>query len=283
MMFDRKELIDYVLKRQNSDGGFGFVPPFCGLEFPSGLPDTYHCVSILSMLGKTVENPDKTSEYLKKTRADYTNPSPTYSFYIFEASRLLGKKLRAGGEEIKTWEQVLKRGPATQLSEGYGAAGSPYQDVYSAIYLLKKYGNGTGTEEYEIKQNQDGGFGPGASDIASTAHCIAINGLLGLSFDREKAVRFILSCGANYGGFSIRPNAEPAFVETTYYASLSFSLLGAKIPESAALFAAMLQNADGGFRRSIFGGISSPEYSYLALSTIMHFEKMQSGGDWHVE
>lgn len=281
---DRKKLEEYILKRHNSDGGFGFAPPLYGWEFPSGLLDTYYCLSVISMMGRKIPNRGMVQGYVKDILDGKQTRSPAADFYALECARIAGMEIECTQAQAKKWEVCIARqahaggGLHSQwFSADYDAAGSPYQDVYASAFLLGKYCKGQKIGGLALAQNADGGFGIGKSDIASTAYCIAIGETLGIRANAQKAEGFIRLCRSGHG-YATAPRSAPAFVECTYFACWALRMLGGRIPIDAVKFAEMLQNGDGGFRRALAGGISTPANSFFALGVI-ELAKGRSGVD----
>jgi len=280
MSFDKSALYDYITQRQNSDGGFAFAAPCYGWEFPSGLPDTYYCTHMLAMLGAQVPHTAKTISYIEGLAEEYPKQSAMSDFFLFETASLLGSKLKPSPQKINKWRtdmvtRAKQSGEARGewMSADYDASESPFQNAYASAHLLSKYANGADLEKPHLSQKADGGFGVGSPDIISTAYCIAISVLCAVEIDFEGARKFINSCSSHSGGFAICPSIRPHFVEPTYFGCWALRILGKDVPHSSLAFAESLQNGNGGFRRATAGGISSPQYSFFALSIITRFEK----------
>ncbi len=69
-------------------------------------------------------------------------------------------------------------------------------------------------------------------------------------------------------GYVASPTGSSVTLESVYAGHKIAKYLGLSDHAGIPSFVDSLQNANGGFRRSPFGGISSLEYSYLALSII---------------
>lgn len=80
----------------------------------------------------------------------------------------------------------------------------------------------------------------------------------------KEVIDFVMKHKCN-GGFSKRHNSYPPYIEDTYYA---LSILGKFRDERTVDFIAKLQNKDGGFRRSVYLGISTLEFSYYAVECL---------------
>ena len=85
--------------------------------------------------------------------------------------------------------------------------------------------------------------------------------------NRDNILDFTKRCRTKEGLFVYTPISYPPYIESIYSGVKIFETLG-KIPEnkeSMVDFVLELQNNDGGFRRSIYMGISELEYTYRAL------------------
>jgi hypothetical protein len=114
--------------------------------------------------------------------------------------------------------------------------------------------------------------------MASTAYGMAASSICHAGIDSEKAAHFVLSC-ASQSGFAASPSSAPPFIETTFFGCWALKMAGKDIPDSAVSLVEDMQNLDGGFRRAQAGGISSPAYSFFALSVLTRFEKWRGPGD----
>lgn len=80
----------------------------------------------------------------------------------------------------------------------------------------------------------------------------------------KKLSRLLEGCKTRIG-YTSNPEATIQTLESTYAGSMIARKLGHPEPEGIELFVTSLQNENGGFRRSPFGGISTLEFCYLAL------------------
>jgi hypothetical protein len=79
-----KNIINYVISRQNVDGGYAFVE-----ENDSNAQDTYYGLAILKLLGSPFPNVDNTVEWLREFGL-----GSIYSYYY------VGKALSLCGEDL---------------------------------------------------------------------------------------------------------------------------------------------------------------------------------------
>jgi len=72
------------------------------------------------------------------------------------------------------------------------------------------------------------------------------------------------------GGFSKVPESYPPYIEDTFFAVESLHLMGERYRNVKTIrYISSLQNADGGFRRSVYLGTSSLEFSYYAVKSLL--------------
>jgi hypothetical protein len=121
-------------------------------------------------------------------------------------------------------------------------------------------------------QNQDGGFGRYRSDIMSTYYALETLNLINpdLINSPDKIMDFTENCQTDEGIFAYTPLSYPPYIESIYagiriYEILDYPLDHWSNRDEVINFVLKLQNADGGFRRSYFIGISELEYVYRAL------------------
>lgn len=121
-------------------------------------------------------------------------------------------------------------------------------------------------------QNEDGGFGRYRSDIMSTYYALETLNLINPASitSRDKIIDFAANCQTDGGIFAYTPLSYPPYIESIYagiriYEILNYPLEHWSKRDEVIKFVLELQNADGGFRRSYFMGISELEYVYRAL------------------
>jgi Uncharacterized protein conserved in archaea len=121
-------------------------------------------------------------------------------------------------------------------------------------------------------QNEDGGFGRYRSDIMSTYYALETLNLINpdLINSQDKIMDFSTNCQTDEGIFAYTPLSYPPYIESIYagiriYEILNYPLEHWSNRDEVINFVLKLQNADGGFRRSYFIGISELEYVYRAL------------------
>jgi len=263
-------IINYVLERQNPDGGY----TFCRWT-ESNAQDTFYALNILDILGIQPENVDKTISFLKSLQhADGQFDSVKVAYYVIKSL------LKFGEKPLKPLIGLVKYLP--KLIEDLE---SPFIDVEAlseveSIYMLVDLCALLNIEVNSERiigailriRNSDGSFGSvKRSRMASTFYALGILKNLGYDIsglaDTLKWIRKHEYAG---GGFTYAPEAAPTYLEDTYFGIKSLETLNEKIayPRENLMFVARFQNPNGGFRRSIFLGVSDFESTYQALSSI---------------
>ena len=133
-------------------------------------------------------------------------------------------------------------------------------------------------------QNEDGGFGKYRSDIMSTYYAMETLNLINHDFinSKEKIKDFTENCQTDEGIFAYTPLSYPPYIESIYAGIRIYEILEHPLEQDLNRdelinFVLKLQNADGGFRRSYFIGISELEYVYRALYVLKSLNYYEFG------
>jgi len=264
------KLREYVLSRRGDDGGFAFCKPL-----PSSLPETYYAVYILRAINSDIPKEEKLVEFLLKNTRD------VYSiFYALSSLKLLGKDLPdisdflLGRLKNAILREMLK---IDDTEKGITATYSfEMPNILREVYMITSSLKLLGKESEDAKDfvrrfKKDGGFGSTRPNLQETYYSIYV---LGERQDIKSDVVKYIKKHECWGGFTKIPGGYPPYLEETYYALSSFKLLGYRYSNRRTVdYIASLQNPDGGFRRSIHGGISSLEYTYYAVASLKYFEE----------
>ena len=260
-----QHILEYVTSRQNVDGGYNFCQ---GVE--SGGQDTYYALAIFNLLDIPAPKVEMTVKWLQKVPADNISSH----FYGI-------KSLTRCGEKID--DELVNRVLALRKSHGgFGEvdvdieAYSEFDTTFRATEILRELNISIDPEptiRWLLKYlNPDGGFAAGGySNLISTFHAVACLYNLGyLVKELHRTLRFVRSCEEYGGGFTSGPDTTSPYLEDTYSGVLILDLMGEKCvyPEATRKLVLGLQNSNGGFRRSVWGGISTFEDTYYALSIL---------------
>jgi hypothetical protein len=264
------DVVEYILERQNSDGGY----TFCRWT-ESNAQDTFYALNILDILGVEPPKADETISFMKSLQhRDGRFDSIKVAYYVVKSL------LRFGEKPLRPLKGFNEYFPSL-----IGSLESPYIDVETlseveSIYLLVDLSRTLNIEVDSEKiidgllkiKNLDGSFGSAKrSRIAST--CYALGTLKALNYNISElndTLKWIRLHEHYEGGFTYDPKAAPIYLEDTYFGIKSLEILNERItyPMETLRFVARFQNPNGGFRRSIFLGISDFESTYQALSSI---------------
>lgn len=265
-----KRVVDYVVSRQNEDGGYTFCQ---GTE--SNAQDTYYGLAILNLLGVPFPNVEKTVEWLRSFV-----PDSLYSHYY------VAKALDLCGEELDK-EGLKKFVPSLPVVRGDFGTVDVYAEVASeflSVFMATELANMIGVEVNREKiidwllsfKNNDGGFGAYRhSNLNSTYHAVASLSNLGYPVKSlRETLDYVRACEKPYGGFTVVPNASTPYMEHVYYGVSTLKLLGRRLryPNQTAELVLKCQNANGGFARSDIG-ISTFEDTYYAVSVLKTIEE----------
>ncbi len=257
------KIIDYVVNRQNKDGGYSF----CQGADDSNAQDTYYGLTILSLLDWNFPNIEKTDKFIKEIRLD--NIYSTY--YATKASLLLGKDADADVKKQLSSIFTSKRyfGSTDIFSEVSSEFTTTFMTLELADLLKINVSTNEVVEWLLNFKNEDGGFGTqGQSNINSTYYAIASISLLkGSLKNPRETIKFARACEKPYGGFTVIPVNFKPYMEHTYYGVMTLDLFGEKsrYPMQTVDWILNCQNKNGGFARSDLG-ISSFTDTYYAIS-----------------
>ncbi len=252
----------FVLERQNKDGGFCFCKP---LE--STLPETFYAVSILKTIGCEIPRRENLIDFLEKNLRREIYPV----FYVFKTLEVLEvEPPKDYGEWILNKIRSLTKIPQTKLESGGITATYQFdlpnvlKDIYALSESLKVLGLKIPKDvvEFVLRFKRGEGFGVSSPNLKDTFYASSVVDCY------DGLVTFVMKHKCN-GGFSKKPNSYPPYLEDTYYALSILRTCKKDCRDEATLeFVLSLQNRDGGFRRSIYLGVSTLEFSYYAVECL---------------
>ncbi len=257
-------LIEFVVERQNDDGGFTICKPLT-----STLADSYYAISILTSLHCDVPMMERVAKFLESRIGKDVNAL----FYTLNSLHILGLShpdfsdfLIERAERIAHRNRTISGDIGTTFSYSFEEP-SALREAFMISNLLKLHGLEIPEylKAFVIKFRRETeygtGFGVRKANLKDTYYASYV-------VRDGKVAEFVrhFRCG---GGFSKRPGGYPPYVEDTYYALSILDFLGCKIEKDGiAEYLLSLQNPDGGFRRSIYGGISTLENSYYVVESL---------------
>ena len=258
-----KSIINYVVSRQNADGGYTFVE-----ENDSNAQDTYYGLAVLKLLGQPYPHLDKTVEWLHEFGL-----GSIYSYYY------IGESLSMCGEELDNrFEKFVVSAISSKRHFGsvdvYFEVASEFRAAHMILELadLLKVNSGNDVAPWLLRyRNEDGGFGAHSrSNVNSTYYAAASLKLLRFDMKTLKpTVSFLRTCERPFGGFTVVPTSFVPYIEHTYYGVMALAALGenCRYPAPTVDFVRRCQNGNGGFARADIG-ISTFENTFQAVSIL---------------
>ena len=271
-------LIRYIDERQikeNAGSGYSFVR-----ELPPTIRDTFFALACLKML--KADSPD--GEIIRFL-SEYDQFDFNGAYYAMKCLKLTGAKVDYQGGNLR-WifngdeQQRPCAVPTTPLIryfkyELYGMYGSSiFSSSLSAV--LKRIELGTDSiDSGLVNLTLELLYMSNRQDIMSTYIAVEIlNAMekrsypITLSSSYLEQISDLLKCCTTRKGYVGNPTASSVTLESTYAGHRIAQYVKNPDPLGIAFFIDSLQNANGGFRGSQFGGISTLESCYLALSII---------------
>lgn len=277
-MPDIQALIRYINERQireNGRSGYSFVR-----ELPPTIRDTFFALACLKML--EVDSPD---DEIVHFLSDYDQFDLNGAYYAMKCLKLTGAKVDFQGGKLR-WsrngeeQEIPCAVPTTPLIryfkyELYGIYGSSiFSSSLSAV--LKRIELGADSIDsglvnltlslFDMSNRQDVMSTYMAVEILKAMEKRSYPITLSSSYI-EQISDFLKRCTTRKG-YVGNPTASSVTLESTYAGHQIAQYIKIPDPLGVASFVDSLQNENGGFRGSPFGGISSMESCYLALSTI---------------
>lgn len=271
-VIDAKATARYILERQNEDGGYTFCQ-----QTASSAQDTFYALEILRLLDIGPRNMKKTIEFLQGLRhQDRGFDSVKVAYYVLNALDRLGSVSVDPTEWLEQSASALITG--LTVSDTYIEVISEIENIHLAVELLNSLNITTNPsliiDQILKLQNNDGSFGSSKRlKIASTYYALAT--LKIINYNEVETIHrtseWIRRCEVPSGGFVGEPDfMNTIFLEETYFGMKTLSILNGKplYPEETIRLIAKFQNSNGGFRRSVYIGLSEFESTYQALSSI---------------
>lgn len=278
IMPDIQALIRYIDERQikeSDESGYSFVR-----DLPPTIRDTFFALACLKML--KADSPD---EEIIRFLSEYDQFDFNGTYYAMKCLKLAGAEVefqtgklwwRYNGGELQR-PCTIPTTPLIRYFKGelYGMYGSSiFSSSLSAV--LKRIelgadniGNGLVNSTLAILDMSD------RQDIMSTYMALEILNAMemrghpvALSSSHIDLISDFLKRCTTRKGYAGNPTASSVTLESTYAGHRIAQYLKIPDPLGIASFIDSLQNENGGFRGSQFGGISTLESCYLAVSTI---------------
>ncbi|MBU2759534.1 prenyltransferase/squalene oxidase repeat-containing protein [Acidithiobacillus sulfurivorans] len=264
--FDEEHAVNYILSRQDDDGGFCFYRAW-GVE-ESNAPDTFYAVASLTHLTRDVPKQDLLIHFLRKLQSasgDY--PSLTIAYFALSTLRLLGtnpdhdpqpalelwmQRLPGAGLVPDRWTSGLRNAARCAcLSGEWSISSSAWKNAALALLTLC--------------HNAKGGYGVKANPIDSY-HALLLQRALGEAITVAD-LAFFHDCDDPVLGIRMAPDSSSTNMETTHAALRSFFLQDRApgFPDAIEQFLSRCQHSQGGFGRSD-DAIATLESTWRAVS-----------------
>ena len=271
---DIGKLKEFVLSRQNEDGGFTFCKPV-----QSTLPETFYAIHILKTIGEEIPRRDEIVGFLRNNIRD----EPYAIFWVLRSLHTLNEKLPDVSDYLipRLESTVRKYKGQTAISTESGTTATYtfstpniLRWIYTLTVSLKLTGRDipNSVKEFVRKFRKSGGFGVASPNLQDTYYAISVIEKVERS---DEVVSYILKHETPGGGFAKVPKAQPPYLEDTFYALSCLKMLNRSYRERKTIeYIYSLQNRNGGFRRSIYGGISTLENTYYAVECLRHMNAL---------
>jgi hypothetical protein len=264
------KVLRYVQKRQNEDGGYSFAQ---GAE--SSAADTYYGIQALKALGAEPKNAAKTIDFMTRLQhEDGSFDSINVAYYVVRTLDELGAKPHRPFKDFVLSLQATHGGFG--VLEADIESPSELEGTYLSLSLLRLVEHNLSfakTKDIILAgQNPNGSFGrSGYSRFGATYHALASLSLLGFDVRTLRGTEeWVRSCEIPSGGFKTNPESHDLYfiMDDIYFGVKCLDVLrkNCRFPSQTLDLVARFQNENGGFRRSIFLGISTFESTYHAIS-----------------
>jgi hypothetical protein len=266
----KEKVINYVVSRQNPDGGFTFVE-----DNDSNAQDTYYGLAILKSLDSSFPKMEKTVEWLREFKV-----GAIYSYYY------VGRALSLCGEHLDDrFQKYVAQTIASKRYFGsvdvYIEVASEFRATHMVLELVSLLGISPPANDvvnWLLKyKNGNGGFGAHKhSNINSTYYAMASLDMMGFDMESLQGTKaFLRTCEKRYGGFTVVPHNLAPYMEYTYYGVMALDALeeNCRFPSQTVEFVLSCQNANGGFARTDLG-ISTFENTFEAIKVLQKLTSM---------
>ena len=267
-----RSIADYVLERQNEDGGYTFAQ-----WSESSAQDTYFAIQILRMLDVSPVRKERTIAFLRKLQhSDGGFDSIKVAYYVTKSLKELGATLEKDCEEfiLQAQSSLGRLGSIEVNIEASSEIETTHLFLETSRLLGRSVESDTLLRLILSLKNHDGSFGQaGYSHLASLYYALASLKVLGYDVNSlDSTLRWVRGCENPAGGFARNPNHFEAYLilDEMYYGLKALEVFGepSLYPSQNLNLIAKFQNSNGGFRRSIFLGISTFESTFHALSCL---------------
>jgi hypothetical protein len=266
MQFSKQEIVKYIKQRHQNDGGFHFA----NIE-PSGGSDTFYAVSVLSMLGETINDKEEIKKFFDALMQDDEINDVIGMFFTVHTLYQLGYKTSLLNKYIDT-EEIIRSYTITSRKDIFVESVSSLKNSYYATCITKlleiKNENKKILEFVRSCKNDDGGYE--SRDYSSIPDTFfALSTLSNIDELNNEAItkKYLLS---------LSDSILKSYLEYVYWHFESLLLLGSNPAYIEAIpnYLARCSRTNGGFCRSPFQGISTFEDTFYAVSILTRLERL---------
>jgi len=272
---ERNETLRYITERRCAGGGYCHYR----LDEPNAA-DTFYALDSLRLLDAL--SPDRaTEEFLLGIQ----HPDGGYATIYAGAFVLRSLALLGSGPALDPQPWLCAMHPVPHSDARPVESLSAFERTCTHLTLCRILGIRTDgplrdavLRHLHARHHADGGFGHPQSTLIETAHALAIRNMLGQPPEPSRTGRFLQRCEHPVFGYLNRPRATPAFLEHVA-AGVDCAVLTGRppgYPEGCRTFIGKCRNANGGYSRSIYGGISTLENTWLAVRTLTRIRRDQT-------
>ena len=261
----QSEVLEYITARRCKRGGYCFYR----LEEPNA-PDTYYALSTLSLLSMDLKD-DQSKEYLRCMQdSDGSYPNLAFAFFTIRGLGILKGRPRYRPRQYieEMLDLCIQRGVRGHMDlNDIHFIVSVFKCLRARIKDNKKQAL---VRLIDSMKNEDGGFGRNVSNLENTSTALLTLKDLSWAKDEVCVLNFVKMCEDRHYGFVNVPGTSPGYLEHIHAGIVTSALIGYR-PSFLAqtkLAIHMCMNDNGGFSRSIGGGISTLENTYRAIHSL---------------
>jgi hypothetical protein len=265
----RSRVIRYVLERRCRSGGFCFYK----LEEPNG-SDTWFALSILDLFHDEFED-EATIAYLRAMQHPDGNYDSIYSaYYSIKSLSLMGAAPKEDPRSYLVKHLGQFRFDARKLP---AEVISMFKRTSYLVDLCSAAGIDAGTDIRERMidfilsfQNEDGGFGHLRSTLHETSLALGMLQRLGFPPGNLETESFIRLCETPVYGFVDIPRTSLGYLEYVHAGVIASNILAERphYEVQCADFIRNCQNRNGGFSRTMHGGIATLENTWHGIHAL---------------
>lgn len=277
---EQNQTIRFITDRRCASGGYCYYR----LDEPNAA-DTFFALDTLRLLGALAPDPVTGELLLRMQRPDGRYPTFYAGAYALQCLALTGREPTADPYPwLRSFEPFQSFGERSIESISIFERTCTHLDLYLVLGVHPdEQLRDAVLRHLTAYHNPDGGFGHPRSSLIETAHALAILAMIGEPHDAYGAERFIRRCENATFGYLNSPEATPAYLEHLAAGVECAVLTGRppQFPERCRAFVDGCRNANGGYSRSIYGGISTLENTHLAIRTLALMNQINYWNDQH--